>query len=170
MSQVLQLRASADLALGRTEEAAADINLMLYLANACRDEPIMISQLVRMAQLKLAIQPIAEGVGQWSEVQLRAFQERLLRFDFGADMQRALQAERVFFGGGVIDFLHRNPEKYNALIGNGDGPGVPGVMWAVVPSGWFDFEKLNYSRLFENYEMAGLDLPGHRISPAASQR
>ena len=168
--QVLQLRASAELVLGRSEEAASDINLMLSLTDACRDEPIMVSQMVRMAQLQLAIQPIAEGLGQWSEPQLRAFQERLQRFDFCADIKRAFEAERVLFGGGMIDYLRRNPDKYDALAGNSYGPNLPGVLWAAVPSGWFDFEKLNYSRLFDDYVTPGIDLASRRINPSASQQ
>jgi hypothetical protein len=167
--QVLQLRASAELALERTEEAASDINLMLYLADACRDEPIMVSQWTRMAQLQLAIQPIAEGLGQWSEPQLRAFQERLQRFDFCANIKRGFAAERVLFGGGVIDYLRRNPDKYETLAGIEDGVNLPGFVWAAAPSGWFDFEKLNYSRVFDDCLMPGIDLASRRISPSASR-
>jgi len=168
--QVLQLRASAELALGRSEDAVSDINLMLYLTDACRDEPIMVSQMVRMAQLQLAIQPIAEGLGQWSEPQLRAFQERLQRFDFCADIKRAFEAERVLFGGGVIDYLRRSPDKYEMLPGIEESANLPRLLWAAAPSGWFDFEKLNYSRLFDDYLMPGIDLVGRRISPRASRQ
>ena len=168
--QVLQLRASAQLALGRSEEAASDINLMLYLTDACRDEPIMVSQMVRMVQLQMAIQPIAEGLGQWSEPELRAFQERLQRFDFCADIKRAFEAERVLFGGGVIDYLRRSPDKYEMLAGIEESANLPGLLWAAAPSGWFDFEKLNYSRLFDDYLMPGIDLASRRISPRASRQ
>jgi hypothetical protein len=166
--QVLQLRASAELALGRTDEAAADVDLMLYLTDATRDEPIMVSQLIRMEQLYCVLPPIAEGMRQWSEPQLRSFQERLLRFDFCADMKRALDSERVFLGAGIIDFLHRNPEKYQNLVGGANGADFPGVLWAAAPSGWFDFEKLNYSRVFEAYHSPGMDLSNHLIKPQAA--
>ncbi len=46
--QVLQLRASAELALGRTDEAAEDIQFMFRLADAIRNEPMVISHLVRL--------------------------------------------------------------------------------------------------------------------------
>jgi hypothetical protein len=170
LCQILQLRASAELALGRREEAASDINLVLYLTDACRDEPIMISQMVRMAQLQLAIQPLAEGLGQWSEPQLRGFQERLQRFDFCADVKRAFEAERVLFGGGVIDYLRRNPDKYEMLAGIEESANLPGLLWAAAPSGWFDIEKLNYSRLFDDYLMPGIDLVSRRISPRTSRQ
>ena len=62
LCQIVQLRASAELVLGRTEEAFAEVNLMFRLIDASRDEPILISQLVRMALLQLTLQPVAEGM------------------------------------------------------------------------------------------------------------
>src|SRR5262249_52384856 len=79
---VLQLRASAELALGRISEAKSDIDLMFFLTDSTREEPIIISQLVRIEELQLAMQPFGEGIGQWSEAQLGALQQRLQQFDF----------------------------------------------------------------------------------------
>src|SRR5207244_4179379 len=126
-----------------------------------------ISQIVRMTELRLALQPLAEGLGQWTEPQLRAFQERLLGLDFGADTKRALDAERVFFGGGIIEYVRRNPEMFERLAQGGSGPGVPGVVWAAAPAGWFDFERVNYCRMFDNFQTPGLDLTNHLITPSA---
>ncbi|HTL17100.1 MAG TPA: hypothetical protein VL793_07680, partial [Patescibacteria group bacterium] len=100
--QVLQLRASAELALGRTTDAAQDLDLIFYLIETSRAEPTLISQLVRMAELQIALQPIAEGMGSWSLPQLQQLQQKLETFDFLSDMQRSLKAERALFGRGVI--------------------------------------------------------------------
>jgi len=54
--RIIQLRAAAELALGRIDDAANDVNLLLYLTDASREEPIMISHLQRMEELSLAIQ------------------------------------------------------------------------------------------------------------------
>ena len=166
LCQIVQLRASAELALGRTDEAFADVNLMFRLIDASREEPIVISQLVRMALLQLTLQPIAEGMRAWSEPQLRALQERLQRFDFCTDVKRTLEAERVFFGGGIIDFVRRSPGTFDAI---GNAPALPAVVWAIAPNGWFDLEKLNYSRLFEEYLTPQIDLINRRISPSAAR-
>jgi hypothetical protein len=169
VGDVLQLRVSAELATGRINAAAYDVELLLYLAQSVRDEPIMVSQMVRMWQARQVIHCIAEGMGQWSDQQLRNFQERLQQFDFCVDMQRALDAERVFFGGGMIDFVHRNPEMYDALMGSGTGRDLtfPGALWAAAPSGWFDFEKRNYHVAFDQFRTPGIDLTNHLITPAA---
>ena len=69
--QVLQLRATAELALGKTDEAFSDVKLMFRVANALRDEPILISHFVRMPMLYMALEPVEGGFGQWSEPQLK---------------------------------------------------------------------------------------------------
>jgi len=178
--QVLQLRASAELALGDTDLAAEDIQFMFRVADAIRTEPILIGQLVRLAEFNIALQPLAEGLArhQWSEPQLRAFEERLRQFDFLADGRRALQGERDFFGVGVIEWLRRSPNRYDALqsvgfeSGNGQESGFSwqSAVLAAVPSGWFYLEKLNYSRTFQAYLMPAIDVPGGRVSPDACRR
>lgn len=164
---VLQLRTTAELALGKTNEAFGDINLMLRIADAPRDEAIIISQLVRIVMLYLALEPISEGFGEWSESQLKMLQERLQQFEFCADMKRALDGERAFFGGGMIEFLRREPDKYDAFTGNG---AFPGAIWAAVPNGWFDLEKMNYNRFFDEFLMPSIDVANRRISPSACQQ
>lgn len=164
---VLQLRATAELALGKTDEALSDVNLMLRITDATRGEPIIISQLVRLPMLYMALEPIAAGFGRWSEPQLKALQERLQQFDFCADMKGALTGERVLFGGGIIEFLRREPDKFEALSGDGK---FPGAIWSAVPSGWFDFEKVNFSRFFDEFVMPSIDVENRRISPGACQQ
>jgi len=79
------------------------------------------------------------------------------QFNFCTDIKRALEAERALFGGGVIDYLRRSPDKYNAMSSNENG--LLAVLLVAVPGGWFDFEKLNYYRLFEDYLAPAADLP-----------
>ena len=159
--QILQVRAAAELALGKTDEAFSDVNLMFRVAEGSRNEPILISQLVRLPMLYMALEPIAGGFGQWSEPQLKAIQEQLQQLDYCADMKRSLDAERVLFGGGIIEFLRREPEKFEALSGDGK---FPGAVWSAIPNGWFDYEKVNYSRFFDEFLMPSIDVTNRRIS------
>jgi hypothetical protein len=162
--QILQLRATAELAVGKKTDALSDISLMFRVAEASRDEPIIISQLVRLPMLYMALEPIVNGFGQWSEPELKMIQEQLQRLDFCADMKRSLGAERVLFGGGIIEFLRREPDKFEALSGDGK---FPGAIWSAVPNGWFDLEKLNYSRFFDELIMPSIDVANRRINPSA---
>jgi hypothetical protein len=161
--QILQLRATAEVALGKKDEAYSDINLMFRVAEASRAEPILISQLVRLPMLYMVLEPIADGFGQWSELQLKRFQEQLERLDFCTDMKRGLDAERVLFGGGIIEFLRREPDKFEALSGEGK---FPGAVWSAVPNGWFDLERVNYSRFFDELILPSIDNTNRRISPS----
>ncbi|MGO8678430.1 MAG: hypothetical protein ACLQVX_21520 [Limisphaerales bacterium] len=169
LSIVLQLRASAELALGRTEEAFNDVMLMLYLADACRDEPILISHLVRIAQFGLAIQPLAEGLAghQWSEAQLRMLQDRLSRLDLCADARRVLLGECLLFGCGTIDYIHRSPGELPRLMDSGPSTGLAQALMRVAPSGWFCLEKRNLCRAFAEALLSAFDVPGRQVHPSA---
>ena len=168
LTQVLQLRASARLALGQTDAALDDLKLMLFLARACRTEPFLISHLVRMAQFYLALQPLSEGLGKWSEPQLRQLQEILAQFDFCADAKRSLAAERAW-GGAIIDFIARSADKNNVMGGmSGQSQiGLAGVMITAAPGGWLDLEKLHYSRIFEREILPLIDPATRVIRPEA---
>ncbi|HTL54490.1 MAG TPA: hypothetical protein VL361_02375 [Candidatus Limnocylindrales bacterium] len=164
--QVLQLRASARLALNQTEDAYKDLQLMLYVSRACRQEPTIISQLVSMAEFYLALQPFAEGFGQWSEPQLRELQDTLGQLNFCADVQRSLAAERGF-GCAIIEYLRRSMDKPNQLGNVSGGPqdGPVGLLMAAGPDGWVDLEKLNYCRFVSDSILPAIDVAGQRINP-----
>ena len=53
-SHLLSVRATALVAAGRSEEALADLRLALRLSGTVREEPVIISQLVRLATLQSA--------------------------------------------------------------------------------------------------------------------
>jgi hypothetical protein len=171
---VLKLRATAELALGRTDAAFEDVELMLYLAEATREEPFLISLMVRIAQVQLALQPLAQGIGQWSDGYLKAFQNRLARFNLPADAKRSLKAERTVLGGAIIEAFRKSPTHYLNLASSlSDGP--PGLHMQTValyaaPRGWFDFERANYSRLFDEHLFPMVEEDKMRITPTASRK
>jgi hypothetical protein len=166
LTEILQLRAFAQLVSGRTEEAFADVKLMLYLSNATRDEPILMSQLVRLSQMHLVLEVISVGMHQWSESQLRYIQQRLDEFDFCADISRTIDSEKVLLGGGMIDFIRRFPKEYAVLTSNGDA--LRSAVFAVMPSGWFDFEKVNYYRVTDSFlNSNAISASKARINPTA---
>jgi hypothetical protein len=177
--QILQLRASAELALGRTDQAFEDVSFIFRVTDAIRDEPLLISHLVRFGELQIGLQPLAEGLArhQWSDAQLRAFEDRLHQFDFLADARLALQGERVLFGGGFIDYIRRSHNRWHIQ----DLGGVTGesrdtqyswesVLLAACPRGWYYLEKVNYSRAFQDYLLPAIDVADHQASPDACRR
>jgi hypothetical protein len=167
LSQVLGLRAGAELAAGRTEAAFEDTKLLLHLADACKEEPFLISQLVRMSQFAIALQPLTEGMSQWPEPQLRFLQGRLARFDFCADTKRAFRSERVA-GALMIEMVRSSPSRVSmlGLYGGGrSGFEFEKTLISIAPKGWLDLERLNYCRLMEKHVLSTIDLSARRISP-----
>ena len=174
LCQVLQLRASAELALEQSEDALNDITLMLRLADASRSEPVLISHLVRFGQLHLAMRPIAEGLAahQWSEDQLRRLEERLRGFDCLADGRRMLQGESVLLGEGMIEYIRRHPLQLNRMMESpSDQPGSGAVLpffACVAPGGWYDLEKLSLSRMSQENLLSAIELSRRRVTPKAA--
>ena len=58
----LQLKACAELAGGRPDQALDDLRLMFRLADSVREEPFLMSYMVRLACTQHAVQPIWEGL------------------------------------------------------------------------------------------------------------
>lgn len=151
----LNLRASAELATGRTDDAFADTKLMLYLAGTLKDEPFIISHLVRVAVVQIAVRPVWEGLAQhaWSDAQLRGLQEQFQAYNFVADLQRPLDVERA---ANILTTAQIKKKGLGLLIAI-IGPGQPGsgdlklANWAgaMVPSGWYDLELYNLCRLYD---------------------
>jgi hypothetical protein len=123
------------------------------------------------------MQPIAEGMSQWSEPQLRLLEEDLGRFDFCADGNRSLRSECFFFGDRIIEYVRRAEDKPNLMGGFSRGGGgqpfgldMAGVLMTVTPEGWFDFEHLNQCRMTEDYLLPTIDPTNRVIRPSATRR
>jgi hypothetical protein len=172
LCQRLSLEASAELATGQTDPALADEKLMLFLTDSLKSEPFIISILVRALCLQIAIQPVWEGLAEhrWNDAQLLELQGRFLSFDFLADVQQPLRAERA---GGVLMVDLVKKKGFGFIDDLTDRPNewlfekaALNLIGKVVPSGWFYREKLNYGILFDEEEQGVLDLGTKRISPS----
>ncbi len=177
--QVLQLRAVAHLQNGQTEEAFDDVKLALRLTDSVRTEPIMISHLVRIAMLKITLQPVWEGLAEhrWSDEQLATLDAELAGLDFPADYELSLRGELAFFPKALEYRRHtRNPESifYFSEYDNNQKHS-PGVDLAVFvfrhcPGGWFYQNQLRYYRfVLQNY-VPMLDASRRLASPASAKR
>ena len=173
--QRLQRKACAELAAGHSENALEDVKLMLYAADSLKDEPILISHLVRLACLQIAIQPVWEGLAEhrWSDSQLQEIQSRLQQYNFLADMKRPLDGERA---AGVLtaDLLYRQKYRVSELFGLADPPDPTGgdlvnLVSRVAPHGWYYQEQLNFCRLYENQLQGTFDTAKKRVFPAQIQ-
>jgi hypothetical protein len=94
-SQVLELRASAELENNQSDKALADVKLMLRLGDSINSEPFLISHLVRNDLTSLAMQPIWEGLvkHKWSDAQLAELEGEFAKLNFLKDYEVSMRAE-----------------------------------------------------------------------------
>jgi hypothetical protein len=178
ISRLASLRTGAELMLGRADAAFADVRLMLRLAEATRDEPILVSQMVRVQQFELVVQHLPDGINQWSEPQLRALQEVLGSCNFCADACRTLKSECFLFGNRIIEYTRGAWDKpmLMSAMGSGGGNNVPeglelaGILMSIAPDGWFDLEHVNYTRKFEEWLLPIFSPRNRLVHPSATRR
>jgi len=110
-AELLRLRGVAELETGESDKAMDDAKLILYLANSVRDEPTLHWHLWRIFTMDWALQPLWQGLvdRRWSDGQLLAMERELVKFDFPADYQLFVRADRA----GLIAELDAVERKRN---------------------------------------------------------
>jgi hypothetical protein len=165
-SQLLQLRASAELADGQNEKALDDMKLLLYLNNSLRCSPFLISDLVRIAIVAIGVQPIWEGLAkhEWSDAQLAELDSELAKTDFLADYEVIMRGERAFSIKSFENLRHtREMISYS-------GTGNVTNKLTFMPSAYFYQNELAIARMQQKWILPLVDTKTRVISPAALQR
>ncbi len=169
----LGLKASAELVAGQSQNALEDVKLALFMADSLKEEPFLISYLVRIACLQSATQPVGEGLaeGAWSDAQLQELESRLQQYDLVLDAGSCLQSERAC-GVTTIELVRKKGPGYLEDLGSDTAsPPVPhnrsiaNLIGLFVPRGWYYLEEYNYCRLFDMLLGSGLDTSKKRVSP-----
>jgi hypothetical protein len=96
-SQVLELRASAELENNQRDKALDDVKLMFRLVDSIHSEPFLISHLVRIAMTSIGLQPVWEGLvkHKWSDAQLAELDHELAPLNFLNDYGFTMRNERA---------------------------------------------------------------------------
>jgi hypothetical protein len=115
-AQHLSMSALYNVHEGRIDKAVDDIEAMVLLSRVCADEPILISQLVRMAVVSMAVQTSwellqADGLADGQLARL----QRILEIDLTGGMAQALRGERVM-ARDAIRMLRSDQLKFNDLV------------------------------------------------------
>ena len=148
-AKTFQHRATANLADGRADLAWEDVRVQLRLAESLRPEPIVISQLVRLAILEMALQTIWEcmSASRWTEPQWEAMTRELARLNLGEDYRHCLRGEALFVSSSIFDAAIRGqPVDWRQLLGSESPP------LRFMPKGWLYQNKLSLAKL--HYELA----------------
>ena len=145
--RLLSLHAEAEMVSGRSDQALMDVNVMFRMDDGLKDEPLVISELVRFACAPIMLQAVGEGLAEhrWSDGQLRVLQERLQKTDLIASIVRALYGERDICSNPAFD---------------------RGEM--VFLRGWNRLEQLNLNRAIHDTLFPRIDLAAREINPSVN--
>lgn len=163
ISSVVRLRALARLHSGERDEAVQDTRLSLRLAESVAAEPFIISQLVRIAILQTAVQPIWEGCvrHEWTEAQLVELQKALAQINLLADYGRSMRGERAF-NNAALDQMRTGKQRLSELLGDdGSGPVIDGARTLI--GGWIRQNQIVIGRLHQKRTIPLVDAEKHRV-------
>jgi hypothetical protein len=184
-TQLLRLRALAELQAGQSDKALADVQLSLRLTEGIRTEPFLISQLVRLAMTEIILQPVYEGLAnrQWTDAQLSALDAELAKLDFLTDFKFSMRSERAW-SSGIIDFVSQKQrfKKYQELMQmeldrEPEDTSTAGQLkkisaaigFSLMPAGWFEQNKLAIAKIHEHWLLRIADPERHQILPEISK-
>ena len=173
-SQVLRLRAIAELQNGQSEKAFADVQLALRLADSIRTEPFIITHLVRIAILELTLQPIWEGLAEhkWSDAQLAELDAELAKLDFLADYEFSMRGERAAHIK-IVDWMEQKRSRFWELFNmiNDDDErtlmnnfGLSAEIY-LMPRGWFYQSDIVLSDVHQQWILPMVDDAQQTVSP-----
>ncbi len=176
LTQVTSLKAMALLVEGESDRALAEMELMFHLSDSIKDEPILISHLVRIACREIILRTIWEGLEdhRWKPEHIARLQTKLTDIHPIADMRQALRGERTF-GNGAIEWLIRNPAMLSHIgaddIISGRLPSFTERFgFSLIPRGWFRMEQVNYNKAFDKFIMGALPADGKAMNAAVARR
>ena len=179
----LSLHAVASLKADENLTALEDVKLSFRLAEAVHSEPFLISYLVRIALLQITLQPVLEGLAdhQWTATELAVIESELGRLDLLADYHLAMRGERAFSLWAVDYVRRRGAQGFNELGGMEESASAPAhgdllgktlgtASFALIPSGWFDQNKLSLARMQANYILPLVNREQRLVSPATARQ
>jgi hypothetical protein len=177
-AQVLQLRSVAELQNGQPDRALDDVLLALQLTDKVRNEPILISHLVRAAMVQLTLQSVWEGLAEqkWSDAQLAALDAELAKLDFVAAYRLGLRGE-LAGQTGEMELIRRQPEHLQDIADAWDFDGhsthyaLPmGIASHLIPSGWLYQNEYRSVRLLLDDYLPLADAAQGTFSPSMARR
>ena len=166
-AQFLQLRTVAELQADQGAAALEDVKLFLRLTDTIRNQPFLISHLVRIAMQTIALQPIYEGLAQhrWNDAQLADLEATLAAKDYLADFEFALRGERTC---AIYSFetQRRTREMKSDSPGEGNNQVVTNSL-RLMPSAFFYQNELAFAQMYDRFVLPLVDLTNHTVSVAA---
>jgi len=159
LAEIAILRASAELSLGRTDDACADAELSLRLARTLDGEPALLDAILEAALVRMALQPVWEGLvtHQWNDAHLKALDAQLSQFNLAACIERGLLGEREFHCFPLLDFVKQDRRVFRAMLEDDREEWYNRTKWSnriwtnSLPDGWIDEKKAIAGKFFRRW-------------------
>jgi len=167
---LLQLRSAAHLAAGDTEAGFSEIELAMRLAETVRDEPFLVSHLVRNACYDIILQVVKEGLAlhQFTDIQLAQLQKELGAVDVLAGYELVTRAERAWNCEWNRYAKQMSGLELSRLFGNSEDNHTFNVLFAFAryaPSGWVYQNQLRLCRVYDQFALPAMDVQARRVHP-----
>jgi hypothetical protein len=169
-AQFLQLRSLAELQDGQGAPALADIKLLFRVSDCVREQPFLISHLVRIAMTAINLQPIYEGLAQhrWSEAQLVELEQLLMQQDYLADFEFAMRGEKIT---AIATFEKQRLTREMKYAEESHGTNqITTISYRFMPSAYFYRNELEFAQLHQQFILPLVDLTNRMVAPAALRR
>jgi len=169
-AQFLQLRTLAELQDGQSAAALADIKLLVRVTDCVRQQPFLISHLVRIAMTAINLQPIYEGLAQhrWSDAQLTELEQVLAKQDYLADFELAMRGEKLT---AIETFEKQRITRESKQWVESSGTNkVVTISYRFVPSAYFYQTELAFVQMHEQFIFPLVDLTNRVVAPTALRR
>ena len=163
IARIYQVRAFARMETGDSQRAAEDVQMIFRISDALQEDPLLISQLVRIAVETIACKTLWQGLvdHRWTDSQLMEFQRFLSHRALGPSLIHGLKGERIMGITGTEQAL-LGPFKllvdtgFLDRVGNTEETGLaPNVFSAahltsfLIPVGWVRKSQVELLRGFE---------------------
>ena len=161
MARAAVVRSLANLEAGNSPEALTDVRFLFRLGDALRNEPLLISHMVRIAILNIALQPVRQGLAQhrWSDEQLKQLENILCSDDLLADYGRMMRGERAFGNELFGQYLEGN---FGSLGAQNKGFKFMGIF---SPRGLLYQNQIVVNRMHDQISLHAVDAEAHRVYP-----
>ncbi len=172
LTQLVHVRALAELEAGHSAEAYDDLLLGLRFSQSIHDEPILIDHLVRIAALAIDLQTIREGLLRhaWTDPQLAQIETNLTAVNLLAEHKMAIYGELAFQVEG-LDYFRRQGWRSNPIdLMDTSGNPSSKIPPQLYPGGWYYQNTLTISRMLNEYALPAVDERARRVFPEMTER
>lgn len=171
-ARMLQLRALVELRDGKPNSAFEDVSALLATMRHFEKEPVLLTQILRLAIASIVEQPIWEGLQAhaWSASQVATLESELKGIDLISSMHRSWEIDQV----GMAALYYRVAQEhfwdwtyYPRGYFNAEKPSrlTSLVRHLLIPRGWILQNIVRSQQAVDESIIAALDPKDHRVHP-----